>query len=442
LDSVKSGRKPAPDLHENRQEANGAERYTSAVASGLWVSCKEAYQNVDFFRRQNWDIVGKWPLWFGLSAIPIVLGIIFLSLYSLNWGTDFTGGSSFTFQFATDIVSADQQGASVVQKVRDAMPTEVLRDSEIQISGTRQVLIRTGANEDAARAADEATLKDALTKALGDRGGAVSRVGMDFVGPVVGADLQRKALTALAIGSLLIILYITIRYEFRFAAAGWLALIHDVLVLIGGMAVLRLVVDSSFVAVVLTILGYSIHDTIIIFDRIRENRRLHRGTPFATVVNASITQTFARSINTVLCTLFPLIALFFLGGPRLHAFVTALIIGLVSGAYSSIFMAAPIVVLWQGRRSYTRIGSAIGAAPTASGGPRPRPAARRAPSAQSVSGDEPAPVAPANTAMSTMARAQAAAQEEKRAERRERRQQKKSEKKPGGGPSKGGKRRF
>jgi preprotein translocase subunit SecF len=387
---------------------------------------------VDFFRRHRWDIVGKWPYWFALSAVPIIMGLVYLQVHGLNWGTDFTGGSIFTYDFERPIVSGDQDAAGVIAKLRAGMPTASLQEAEIQVSGDRQVIVRTGATDDAARKADETALREALGATIGQAGGTPSLVQTDFVGPVVGTMLQANALKALLIGIILIVIYITIRYEFRFAAAGVAALVHDVLVLVSGMAILRLAIDASFVAVVLTILGYSIHDTIIIFDRIRENRRIHRGAVFADTVNASVMQTMARSINTVLCTLFPLIALYFFGGPRLHAFVTALLIGITSGAYSSIFMAAPLVVLWQARPSRAR---ALAGGPSYSAPSRPRPT-----QAGDTSNGAGAGTTPPRSAIATIAHAQEAAQEAKRAERRERRQQKKTDKKQTGG--KGRKKRF
>jgi len=385
---------------------------------------------VDFFRRQNWDIVAKMPYWFGLSAIVIVVGLVVLFTSGLNLGIDFTGGSLFTFEFERDITGPDQDAAATITKVRAGLQSADLQSSQLQIGGTRQVLIRTAALTDETRRAHEQTIQEALGAALGDRGGALSLVGTDFVGPVVGADLQRSALWALFLGSILIILYITVRYEFRFAVAGWAALLHDVLILVGAMALLRVELNSPFVAVVLTVLGYSINDSVIIFDRIRENMRLHRGAVFANTVNASLLQTMARSINTLVTTLFPLIALFLLGGQTIHGFALALIIGMVSGCYSSIFIAAPVVVVWEGRKARQRA-QAVAAAPVAQ--PRRRPQRP----AEPVTVQEPEAKTP-DSAVATMQRAQHAAQEEKRAARRERRKKKSQKKKS----TKGRKKRF
>jgi len=381
---------------------------------------------VDFFRRQNWDIVGKSPYWFTISALIIVTGLVMMFTKGLNLGIDFTGGSLFTFSFQSDIVGPGQDAATTIAKVRAALRPAGLEGSSILVAGTREVLIRTHALTDETRREHERILQDVLANTLGSIGGTVKLESTDFVGPVVGADLKRSALWALFLGSILIIIYITIRYELRFAIAGWVALLHDVLVLVGAMAILQVPLNSPFVAVILTVLGYSINDSVIIFDRIRENRRLHRGADFANTVNASLLQTMARSINTMVTTLFPLIALFLLGGPSISGFALALIIGITSGGYSSIFIAAPLVVIWH-RRARQR---AQLAAVTPAAQRRPQPA-RPAPAAQPTPEVEPTATTPApvSSAVAAMQRAQEAAQEEKRAQRRARRKLKQSQKK-------------
>ncbi len=258
---------------------------------------------------------------------------------------------------------------------------------------------------------------------------------------MVGAELRQAALKALILGAILILVYITIRYEFKFAVTSVLALLHDVVILSGFMAILQLQLDSSFVAVLLTVVGYSINDTIVIFDRIRENMKLHRRADFGATVNASLLQTMARSVNTVLTTLIPLACLAILGGSTIRTFAVALLIGIIFGAYSSICNASQLVVVWQ------RASDRRKQASSPAGGSRRREVRREAAGVENGAGemveaeDDEGAAAPARrrtSAQDAMARAEELAREEKRAERRERRKQAK-EKGGRGGKSK---RRF
>ena len=306
---------------------------------------------MDFFRRQDWDIVGKAWLWLGISAVTIIIGMTWWAVAGLNLGVDFTGGVLLRYQFDLPISGGRAEEAQLLGQIRSMLAEHKLAKSQIQLSGNNQLFIRVparGDEEGAASAADvEKSIHDGLDGLLGDKYGAITVVGSETVGPIVGKQLRDQALYALVLGCLLILIYITIRYEFRFAVASILALLHDVGIIIGAVAILRIELDTSFVAALLTIIGYSINDTVVIFDRIRENRRLRRGAPFAETVNASLLQTMARSINTILTTLLPLIALAIFGGTSIRGFAITLIIGIASGAYSSIFNASPALVLWE-----------------------------------------------------------------------------------------------
>jgi preprotein translocase subunit SecF len=233
-----------------------------------------------------------------------------------------------------------------------------------------------------------------------------------MVGPVVGKRLRNTALIALILGSVFILIYIAIRYEFRFGVAGIIALIHDVLIVVGAMALFHSELNSEFVAAILTVIGYSINDSVVIFDRIRENMRLYRGSRFGDIVNTSLLQTMTRSINTTMTTLFALIALFFFGGPAIHAFSLALIVGIASGAYSSIFIASPVVVLWE-RGSARAEERQRRPEYAAAGRGADQPSRERQP----LEAPEPARV----SAEQAIQQAKQDAQEEKRAARRDRR---------------------
>jgi len=388
---------------------------------------------VDFFRRQNWDIVKYTWLWFAISAVVITIGVASWATKGLNYGIDFTGGSLLRYKFERPLATEPGEQAEVIAQTRQLLEGMDLGGSQIQVSGVDSLYLRTPsvANDEEAAARDK-KIGAGLTDLFGDKSGEISSLGRETVGPVIGEMLTKSATQALILGVILILLYITIRYEFRFAVAAVTALIHDTLILVGAMAILQVELNTWFVAALLTILGYSINDTVIIFDRIRENRGIHRRAPIASVVNASLLQTMTRSLNTVITTLFTLIALCVFGGSTIQGFALALIIGITSGCYSSIFTASPVVVAW-----YNWADRRKRAMPTATATRRAVPAAATAGAGRSsapVIADDEARDSSRPSTSETMAEAERVAQDEKRETRRGRRKQKK-------GSGKGGKKR-
>ena len=182
--------------------------------------------------------------------------------------------------------------------------------------------------------------------------GEVELLEADIIGPVIGKELRGQALWALLIASLGIIIYVSFRFEFKYAVAALFALYHDALITTGIIALLFRNIETPFVAAILTIMGYSINDTIVIFDRIRENKKrfAHKKKKFADIVNVSINETLARSINTTLTTVIVVLCVLFFGGETLKDFALVLLIGFVVGAYSSIFLASPIVAVWESKK--------------------------------------------------------------------------------------------
>lgn len=310
------------------------------------------------FREKTWDIVGRRRTWFSLSLLVIILGLVAWGVRGLNYGIDFTGGSLYRFKFERPIVSSSAEESALTVKIRSLVRELGISKAMVQLSGRTQVFVRTPALTEEKAKEESHAIMQALEEHYGDKGGKVEEIGMEQVGPVIGRDLLIAGLKALIIGCGLILIYVSIRYEFRFAVAAIIALLHDIMVVLGVSAIARVEINSAFVAVVLTVVGYSINDTIVIFDRIRENRKIHRRMPLAQVTNVSLVQTLARSINTTVSTLFPLAALLFLGGATLHDFALALIAGITSGAYSSIFIASCIVVAWEERR-LARVGAPV-----------------------------------------------------------------------------------
>ncbi|GEA16112.1 protein-export membrane protein SecF [Moorella sp. E308F] len=285
----------------------------------------------------NFNFIGRRKWWYALSLLIIIPGLIAMVLNwpsPLNFGIDFTGGNIVQIQF--------QQPVSASQ-VREVLGGLNLGNSSIQAAGNNEFLVRT------TELSEEQT--DQVISALRDKLGQLDLKRNEKVGATIGRELTIKGIEAMAIAWVLMIIYITIRFEFLSGLAAILALIHDVLVTIGLFAIFRWEVDSTFVAAILTIIGYSINDTIVIFDRIRENLRLRKKETIEELVNRSINQTLTRSINTVLTVVIALLALMLLGGETTRTFALAMLIGTISGAYSSIFTASP---LWIDLRNFSR----------------------------------------------------------------------------------------
>ncbi|MGI5816699.1 MAG: protein translocase subunit SecF [Armatimonadota bacterium] len=373
---------------------------------------------MDFFHRRNWDIVKYSWLWFTISGILILTGMGFWAVRGLNWGIDFTGGSLLQYRFERPLVTTAGEDIEVIAQTRQFLVEMGLGMSQIQVADNDQIFIRTPEveNDEEARQRDLA-IEAKLVEVFGDRGGDVESLGRQTVGPVIGEMLTRSAIEALTLGVILILIYITVRYEFRFAVASVIALLQDTTLLLGALAVVQTELNSWLVAAILTVIGYSINDTVIILDRIRENRSLHRRAPLESVVNASLLQTMARSINTGLTTIFTLMALYLLGGATIEGFALALIIGIAAGGYSSIFTASPIVVTWY-RLADQRGGRARSGAPSrARAASRASVAAATGAESEEVEGQQPA----RRSMRDTMKEAERVAQEEKRRKRRERR---------------------
>jgi preprotein translocase subunit SecF len=187
-----------------------------------------------------------------------------------------------------------------------------------------------------------------MTKQFGEGNFEIRKI--EFVGPKVGADLRNKAILAIILSCLGMLIYIALRFEFRYGLGGVIALIHDTIVTIGALSLLNKEFTLAVIAALLTIIGYSINDTIVVFDRIRENRRKDLRTKLADVINSSINETLSRTILTSLTVVLVLLSLFFLGGPVIHDFSFALLVGVIVGTYSSIFIASPIVLFFEGSK--------------------------------------------------------------------------------------------
>jgi len=289
----------------------------------------------------RFDILKRSKLWFAISLLIIIPGIFCMFTKGFNFGIDFTGGTIIEMEFQQEVT---------LPQVRDVLREYNLDNATIQLSGdvsnveaSKDVMIRTMDLEENDRKAVMASLKDEI--------GDYTVLREEKVGATIGGELITDALMATVISWILIILYVSYRFEWRFGVAAILTLIHDVLIVLSVFSFLQKQVDSSFVAAILTIIGYSINDTIVIFDRIRENQRLHfkRGGDLNELANRSIYQTLTRSLYTVFTVLFTTFALYFFGGDTTKDFSFALLIGFFSGSYSSIFVASPLWVVLKNR---------------------------------------------------------------------------------------------
>ncbi len=286
-------------------------------------------------------IVKKRKWFFLLSGSITLAGLIVILLFGLNLGTDFKSGSQI------EIVLNQPYSSTAVRNVftKVGLPIGPTGITAAGTNNTMAVVRLSYTISNLQEGKLNTAIKAAFPKSL-------VPPGYSTVDPIIAQEQSQTAVWAVLVASLFIVIYVAIRFEFRFAVAGIVALLHDAFIVISVFALLRIVVDLPFIAAVLTIVGYSINDTIVIFDRIRENlknakiKTLHE---LETLVDNSLWQTMARSINTVLTVLFAATTLYFFGGDPIHNFCFALLVGLVSGAYSSIFIASPIWVAWRGR---------------------------------------------------------------------------------------------
>jgi preprotein translocase SecF subunit len=278
---------------------------------------------------------------FVLSVLLMVASLALFGLVGLNYGVDFKGGTMIEVQA--------KAGSANVSEIRQKVSTLGLGDVQIQSFGTeRDVLIRVEqqkGGEDAQQAA--------LAKVLGAIGDNYERRRVEVVGPAVSAELRTTGLIAVLCSIIAIILYVWFRFEWQFAVGAVVALTHDVLITVGVFALFQLEFDLSTVAALLTILGYSVNDTVVVADRIRENLRKFKRMPLNELLDLSINETLSRTLMTSFTTIVVLVALFVLGGAVIRNFSFAMMFGIIVGTYSSIFIAAPILLYLGVKRDWS-----------------------------------------------------------------------------------------
>ena len=295
-----------------------------------------------------YNIVKTRKIWFGVSGVLVVASIVVIFVWGFNSGIDFTGGTLMQIKFE------DQQPN--VQIVKDSLADLDLGEIVTQPAGETEMVLKLQTIDNDQRQ----DVLDSLRADLEQEYGTVTEQTFESIGPTIGQELRQKALTAIIVALIAIVLYVS--WAFRKVSSGpvssWVyglgaivALFHDILIVTGIFVVIGhfwdVEINILFVTALLTILGFSVHDTIVVYDRIRETLKTSARKTFMEVINESINSTIVRSLNTSITTLFVLLALYFIGGQSISWFVLALMIGIVLGTYSSIFVAAPLLLVWQ-----------------------------------------------------------------------------------------------
>jgi preprotein translocase subunit SecF len=277
---------------------------------------------------KKFDFMKRSKLWFGISIAVIALGLVFMVINGLNFGIDFTGGTSIQANIGKNFDITEVRNI-IGQYDNEAIVTYAGTNDDIALVKTKVTLTTAQQGE--------------VIKGFQDKFGIQqTNIQFETIGPTIGAELTKQALLALLLANLGILVYISFRFEWKFGVAAILALVHDVLIMLMVYSVARIAINASFIAAILTIVGYSINDTIVVFDRIRENKKHLKKVEHYELVNTSVSETLTRSINTSLTTLITILALYVLGVPAIKDFALPLVVGIVSGTYSSIFIASPL----------------------------------------------------------------------------------------------------
>lgn len=314
------------------ESRSGRERAAAAAPAQVHKFTELLSPNVNF------DFVGKRKFFLILSSVLNVLSAILLVAWGLNFGIDFAGGTDVRVRF---------KDATTASALRQDLGSVDLPDLTVQEFGGqgKEFLLRFEPETATAMNTVAETIKATLAKShTGDQ--AFEILSVESVGPKVGAELRRRGFLAVACTTIFMGIYIAFRFELSFGIGAVIALAHDVMIALLALVVSRTIFDLTTLAAMLTVIGFSVHDTIIVSDRVRENLKKMRRASLADVINLSINETLSRTILTTGTALLVLLALYFLGGPGLEPFAFTLIIGFLTGTYSSIYIAAPVVLFW------------------------------------------------------------------------------------------------
>ncbi|MDA3870792.1 MAG: protein translocase subunit SecF [Candidatus Marinimicrobia bacterium] len=293
---------------------------------------------IQFFKNPNYDIIGKRKITAIISILIILAGIVSILIQGLHYGIDFEGGTLMQLKFKNNTTAGE---------LRELLKNPELGTPVIQESAENEYMIRVKSF------GTENIIIGKIKDDLKDRNFEVRRV--EKVGPKIGEELKTSAILAIFVSMLLILIYISVRFEFKFAVGAVIALFHDVLITLGIFSIFQWEFSMPVLAAFLTIVGYSLNDTIVVYDRIREDSAAYRNTKsFSEIINLSINQSLSRTVITSLTTFLVVFILVIYGGEALFGFAIAMLIGVVVGTYSSAFVAAPLLIYWEEKINTTK----------------------------------------------------------------------------------------
>jgi preprotein translocase subunit SecF len=298
----------------------------------------------------NFDFFKRWKLWFGISAALMVVAMVSFFLQGLNYGIDFRGGTTIRTESAQPVDVAQYRAALETLGMGDITITEVFDPTFGPDQNVAMIRIEAQEGQESASVEKIRAVEGAMQEAVPD----IRFTSVESVGPKVSGELIQTAIIAVALAIGAVLVYIWLRFEWQFALGAVVALVHDVVLTIGIFSELQIRFDLAIIAALLTIVGYSLNDTVVVFDRVRENLRKYKKKPLAEVLNISINETLSRTFMTSVTTLLALIALFVLGGDVIRGFVFAMIWGVIVGTYSSIFVASAILLYLGVKRDWSK----------------------------------------------------------------------------------------
>ena len=301
--------------------------------------------------KTNWNFFGAWKATFGASMVAMVLSVALFFVMGLNFGIDFRGGTTIRTESAMPVDVAAYRDAIAPLGLGDVSITEVFDPTFGPDENVAQIRIETQGDGDASVAVDTIIAVEAALQTIDPD---IEFPSVESVGPKVSGELVQSAILAVVLAIGAVLFYIWLRFEWQFSLGAVAALIHDVVVTIGIFSLLQIKFDLAIIAALLTIVGYSLNDTVVVFDRVRENLRKYKKKPLKEVLNLSINETLSRTVMTSVTTLLALISLFILGGDVIRGFVFAMIWGVIIGTYSSVFVASAVLLYLGVKRDWSK----------------------------------------------------------------------------------------
>ena len=301
-------------------------------------------------KETNFNFFGRWKLWFGISLVMMVVAFASFAITGLNFGIDFRGGTTIRTESTTDLDIATYREALQALELGDITISEVFDPTFEADQHVAMIRIQAQEGQEAVSAEMIAAVEAALQAVVPD----IKFVSVESVGPKVSGELIQTAVIAVVLAIAAVLVYIWLRFEWQFALGAVAALVHDVLLTIGIFSELQIKFDLAIIAALLTIVGYSLNDTVVVFDRVRENLRKYTKRSLPEVLNLSINETLSRTLVTSVTTLLALISLFVLGGDVIRGFVFAMIWGVIIGTYSSVFIASAILLYLGVKRDWSK----------------------------------------------------------------------------------------